>query len=296
MVDIRLETFINLCKIGNYTKTAEYMHITQPAVSQHIKFLEEYYGGKLFYYEGKTLKLTERGEILHKYAVTSRADSNKLRSLLLDKEIMARHLIFGATLSIGEFVCPKILTALLTEHPEIHVTIPVQNTENLLSKLREGEIDFALIEGYFDKSKYGYKLMSKEEFIGVCGSDCRLAGKVCTINDLCSERLIIRERGSGTREIFEQFLREQSQSINIFEKISEIGNMNVIKSLVSENHGITFLYKAAAQKELSSGKLQELKISDMNIIREFNLVYLRGSIFSNEYKTWLDYFIGARRT
>ncbi len=291
MLDFRHETFLALCRIGHYTKTAEALHITQPAVSQHIKYLEEYYGCKLFIYKDKTLTLTESGKKLQSFAMTMSADSDHLRNLMLNESLNTRTLRFGATLSIGEFVLPIILDSLLRDYPNIHITMPVDNTKVLLKKLCDGEIDFALIEGYFDKSEYGYKMFSSEEFVPVCGSEYNLPNKAVSLFDLLNERLIIRESGSGTRDVFEQFLRENNFSIKCFEKVCEIGNMSAIKHLVSAGLGITFLYRVAARRELSSGKIKELSVHGFPVRREFNFVWLKNSLHEQEYLAWLSYFM-----
>ncbi len=287
MLDFRHETFLALCRIGHYTKTAEYLHITQPAVSQHIKYLEEIYGGKLFGYRDKKLMLTERGEKLQEFALTMSADSDHMRNLLLNESLNVSLLRFGATLSIGEFVLPGIIGQLLREYPNVHISMPVENTQVLLKKLRDGEIDFALLEGYFDKSQYSCALFSIEEFIPVCGAKHFLAGKPLLLSKMLGERLILRESGSGTRDVLEQILREYNLSIGGFEKVCEIGNMSAIKELVADNLGVTFLYRAAAKQELSSGELKELMIKGFPVRREFNFVWLKNSLHHKEYLAWL---------
>lgn len=103
MLDSRHNTFLVLCHVGSYTKTAQALFITQPAVSQHIKFLEQQYGGKLFYFEGKTLRRTQRGEKLYLFVQTMHADSDRMqRALQEETQTESHRLAFGATLSIGE--------------------------------------------------------------------------------------------------------------------------------------------------------------------------------------------------
>ncbi len=290
MLDFRYETFLALNKIGNYTKTAEFLHITQPAVSQHIKFLEKYYGGKLFYYKDKTLLLTQRGKKLYDFVLTMSVDSKHLKNMLCNENISITQLNFGATLSIGEFVCPEIISQLIKKYPDTHINMPVDNTQVLLRKLQDGEINFAFVEGFFDKSEYGYELFSVENFIAVCGEKHKLCNKAVTLEDILSERIIIREKGSGTRDVFEQILYKNNLSVNSFKKVCEIGNMSTIKHLVSSNIGITFLYKIAVKKELETGILKEINVQNLPVSHEFNFVYLKNSLHKNEYISWFNYF------
>lgn len=293
MLDFRHETFLTLCRIRNYTKTAEELFITQPAVSQHIKFLEELYGGKLFRYQGKVLTLTPRGEKLLAFTETLRADSNHLKELLCSEDNAVQKLEFGATLTIGEFICPKILERVLTECHGIHITMQVENTHNLIQKLRSGNLKFLIVEGFFDKSQYGYQTFSKEKLTAVCSSHHQFSQKQVSLHHLLKERIILRETGSGTRDIFEQGLYEHNLSVKSFSEVCEVGNLNAIKHLTAQNFGITFIYHAAVKEELEKGVLKEIFIDDFNIQHEFSFVYLKNTLHRQEYEEWFRYFAQA---
>ncbi len=290
MLDFRHETFLTLCKIGNYTKTAEALHITQPAVSQHIKFLEEYYNCKLFTYEGKSLLLTDSGKLLLDFAMTMSADTKKMRHILSIQNAAKSYLTFGATLTLGEYIMPPILSNILTSYPHLHITMSVDNTEVLLEKLHDGKIDFALIEGFFDKTKYDGVIFSLEPFIAVCSKNSPLVGNNFNLTDLLNNRIILREKGSGTRDIFEHLLLKNNLTIDSFQLVCEIGNMGVIKQLVKNDYGITFLYRTAVEKELSDGELVALNIEGFPILHEFYFVFLKNSLHKIEYMEWYDFF------
>src|SRR5699024_5265371 len=142
-----------------------------------------------------------------------------------------------------EYIMPNLLIKLLSNFPSINIKMQVGNTKSLLSKLHDGEIDFALLEGHFNKVDYESLLLSLESFIGVCSKDHPFAHSKVSFNDIFKERLILREKGSGTREIFEQILYEHNTSMKNFKGVMEIGNISVIKEMVIKNLGITFLYK-----------------------------------------------------
>ncbi|PUU87096.1 LysR family transcriptional regulator [Halanaerobium sp.] len=293
MIDFRHQTFLQLCQIKNYTKTAEKLHVTQPTVTQHIKYLEEYYDIKLFNYSGKKLSLTEAGKKLYQYTERMAADSKEIAKAVSNKS-SKQSIKFGATLSIGEFVMPDILNQAMSENPELNFDMLVENTTTLLEKLKAGEINFAVLEGFFDKTKFGYHLFSKEKFIGICSTDSKLSRKKITIDELLDSRLILREGGSGTREILEQILYTNNLNPESFTSYLEIGNLNAIKTLVAENKGISFIYQAAAENYLKKNKISALKIKGFNIKREFNFVYLKDSIFAEEYLKYFKLFINLR--
>jgi len=294
MIDFRHQTFLQLCRIKNYTKTAKKLHITQPTVSQHIKHLEDYYQVKLFNYSGKSLKITEAGKKLYKYTERMIADSKEIKKCI-KKRSERKKIKFGATLSIGEFVMPDILNKLMEENPELNFDMLVENTENLLNKLKKGEINFAVLEGFFDKSKFGYQLFSKEKFIGICSPNSRFNHHKIKLEDLLNARLILRENGSGTREVLEQILYTNNLSEKSFNNKIEIGNLNTIKKLVSHNKGISFMYQAAAQENLKKNQITALKIKDFNIKREFNFVYLKNSVFEDQYQRYFKLFNDLRK-
>ena len=281
MQDYRMETFLTACRFMNYTSTAEVLHITQPAVSQHIRFLEEYYNVKLFYYEGKKLHLTEAGILLRNSATTIKHDE-----IILSEQLQMAgrtKLTFGATLTIGDFIMPEILARCLLNDKNVEVRMLVENTETLLKKIDIGELDFAVIEGYFHKAEYDYKIYSRQRYIAVCSNCHVFKQQPCAVSDLFNERIILREKGSGTREIFERYLEEKNCSIRDFARMMEIGSISAIKSLVAENCGITFLYEAAVKKELEAGILRRIDLKDFDMYNNFTMVWRKNSVFHKRY-------------
>lgn len=287
MLDPRLDTFLVLCKMKSYTKAAQILNLTQPAVSQHIRYLETYFGGKLFTYTNRTLNLTPKGELLYRFASTMQSDSTRVLELLRSDHPEPLQLRIGTTLTIGEYVMPTILTRLLETYPHLQIKMPVLNTKMLLRKLQDGEIDVALVEGYFNSAEYEVQQFSAEPFIAVCGSGHPLAKSAPPYPNIFKERLIVREKGSGTREVLEHILQELNLSLRSFTDVCEVGNLNAIKELVKNNLGISFMYQAAAQRELDSGQLIKLSFSANTFTHSFSFVFLKDSIHRDEYLFWL---------
>lgn len=290
MLDYRLYTFLTLSKTLNYTKAAEILCITQPAVSQHIRYLETTYQIKLFDHQGKNLSLTRQGEYLASCLHTMAADEKKIMKHLQNIS-ESKHLKFGATLTIGEYILPKKIHCFLQQHPNTNMTMIVENTATLLDMLDAGDISFALVEGYFPSHRYIHKTISTQPYVAVKGNHYPVKEEVCTLKDLLSHRLIIREEGSGTREILERILKENNLNIHDFENSIEVGNMNAIKYLVQENMGITFLYEAAVEEELKKGTIQMIPLRDFHIQREFTFITLKDTIFMEEYQAFLSNLI-----
>lgn len=285
MLDFRIYTFLEVCKYMNFTKAAEALHITQPAVSQHIRYIEEYYQTRLFTFQGKKPVLTEAGEyLLHAFTTLSH-DQVYLKEQLLSMQKKKPALIFGATLTIGEYVMPRFLIEYQTRHPDTVLTMITANTHELLDRISDGEIDFAIVEGYFDKTQYDYLTFSSEPYIAVAGTplfeDCRPR----SLSKLLDQKLIVREPGSGTREILEKHLEARNLSIHDFSGVSEIGNIPALKAVVSAGLGITFLYRSAAEEELKNGILFDVTPENFSITHDFTLIWQKGSMFASRYRT-----------
>lgn len=293
MLDSRIYTFLEVCKTLNYTKASANLHITQPAVTQHIRYLEELYQVPLVEVRGKKIYLTRQGELLERLAASMCADELHIRETLKNSMHKKEKLVLGATLTVGEFVVPKVLEQYLSDFPDTDISVTVKNTENLLEMLEAGEIEFAVVEGRFDKSAYSYHLISRENYIGIC--DRSFYQGHCSqgnvpMESLFQSRLIVREKGSGTRGILEQFLQTHNQSLDKFRNQVEVSNMGAIRKLVSRGCGISFLYEAVVEQELKENILYRIPVEDFEIQREFNFVYLKNSIFSEKYDTISRYF------
>ncbi|SDM46814.1 LysR family transcriptional regulator [Lachnospira pectinoschiza] len=293
MLDFRVTTFLTVCKYMNYTHAAKELNITQPAVSQHIKFLESSYGVGLFRQEGKKLILTEAGELLFEKMRQLKNDEEKLMKTISSDfnskgPFFTRDISFGVTMTIGEYAIARPISDYLKENPEANFKIHFANTEELLKNLDDGKIDFALIEGYFPKDKYDYKVYKTVDFIPVASKKHKFSTKVTKISDLFRERLIIREPGSGTRNILERSLSLENFKIADFKHFLQVENMHSIIQLLNLDAGISFLYKAAVEGELKSGKLEEIKLSDFKMKHDFTFIWQKKSIFSEEIEKICD--------
>ena len=286
MLDYRLQTFLTLCETMHYTRAAERLCITQPAVTQHIHFLEQHYGCRLFVYQGKTLRLTEEGERLKRMAASLAYNSRKMDEAM--NEPAPVRLCVGATKSIGEYVIAPLISQFVRQHPTTALSLAVDNTQVLLRALDQGELDFALVEGFFDKDKYGHRLLRQEQFFGVCAPDHPFAGREVTFEELFSQTILVREQGSGTRAILEDVLHERNHTLDSFVRVLEISDFTVLKSLATQGIGVTFVYAPVAQTELDAGSLASFTLQGLDIRREFNFVYLHDDLFLDIWQDCLN--------
>lgn len=282
MLDFRVETFLEVCKDLNFTHAAQRLNMTQPAVSQHIRWLEEAYGVPLFTCKGKKMQLTPAGEMLKNSAATMHHDILALKEKM--KKSSRNQLIkMGLTLTIAEFEIPGIAAAYLNYYPSASLHLSVANTEELLQELEDGKIDFALIEGNFPRNIYHHELYTHERYIAVCSSKDSLAEGTYSLDDLLSHRLITREAGSGSRNILEHYLQMKGVQVESFDSLVETGSIGLIKQLVEQGCGISFLYRTAVKKELAEGTLCEIQMEDLDIVHDFTFIWRENSIFNNHY-------------
>ena len=267
MLDYRVQTFLTLYDEMNYRRTAEKLNMTQPGVTQHIHYLENYYGVKLFEYDGRTLSKTKNAQRLKKYFDSVKAEETDIRESFTPTDTM--HMTVGATKTIGEFVIVPEIRAFL-QAPNHNLDLIIDNTENLLHMLEKAQIDFAVIEGVFDKSKYGYHLFKKEAFVGVCAKDHPFADRTVTLEEVFREDIVVRESQSGTRMLLQNAITDRGFSLDSFHRCSSVNNFSVICDLVAINKAITFAYEPIAH---CRDDLATFMVEDMQIQGEFNFVY-----------------------
>ena len=290
MMDHRLLTFITLAKYGNYTRAAEHLNLTQPAVTQHVQYLEGYYGVELVVRNRRGVELTAEGELLLETAQKMNALAIGLKRSLENSTAIVRHYKMGATLTIGEYILPSILGAHKQAYPFVDISMVVQNTDTLLEGIDSGDLDFGLVEGPFSKSKYEHRLLQEDELILVFSPQHRLAGKdEVELQDLLKEKMIVREEGSGTRTFFEEELRRRGYTLSDFDSVMEIGNISAIRTLVLANLGITVISREAVRRELESKALCSIPIHGFDLAREFRFVYRHDSLAKGFIKDFMGF-------
>lgn len=244
MLDFRINTFLTVCQTMNFTKAAEELHITQPTVSQHIHYLEDYYETSLFTYQNRQLALTWAGKTLQERLLRMKNDETTIQKELHENNERIKTLSIGVTMTIGEYAISGALAGYLKANPDTNIHLHYGNTKQLLQLLDNGRISFALVEGYYPKEFYDHKKYITEDYVAVCASshtfECSTPHH---LKDLLAERLLVREEGSGTRNILERNLSPKGLSIPDFIHYTQVENMHTIIELLKKDCGISFLYK-----------------------------------------------------
>ena len=280
-MDNKLYTFLTVCHTMNYRKAAELLHLTQPAITKQIKSLEHTFQTRLFNYDGHILHKTESCLMLEQYAISMQYNYEELMlAMHKSKRTLLR---IGATKTIGDYVLNPYLIQYLSVS-ENEASLTVSNTEQLLKMLDSNELDFAIIEGPFSKAKYGHYLLRNEPFVGACSIQSPMCGKTISIENLLPETLILREKGSGTRNILESRLNSYGYQINDFNHVISISSFNAIKHIVQAGIGITFLYESVIKEDKAIGTFH---VNEVTTPHEFNVIYTKNSAARKYSKLFL---------
>lgn len=278
MIDKRFLTLAILAKNNSYTKTAKLLFITQPAVSQQISSLENELDIQLVNNQHGKISLTFVGNKLAQFAWQTELEGQKLIDSLNSTDQAFK---IGCTLSLSSTLMPKFIGSTVDKFKIS--TAEISNTEHILQHIRDGKIDFGLVEGNFQNTEFDSIFLQNEEFACVTYPDHKITSPI-KMSDLLQQNILVRESGSGSRAILENWLGTQNYHIEDFHNIVEIASPAAIVELLKKKFGISFMYKSIVSKELQSGNLKEINIQNFHITHPINLVYSKISYFENEYK------------
>jgi len=281
-MDPKLHTFLTLCQTMNYRLAAQHLHLSQPAVTKQIQALEQSLRAKLFTYDGHTLHKTEECLLLERYAISQQYQFEELRLAIAGKKRLK--LRIGATKTIGDYVLIDAIKEYLSD-PHHEISLVVDNTKHLLQMLDENQLDFAVIEGTFSKTKYDSYLLRMEPFVGICAKNSPLCGKQVTVGDLLGQTIIVREEGSGTRRIFEERLTAAGYELSDFYREVSISSFVSIKALVAGGIGVSFLYHSVVAREDGIGVFTVEGITEPH---PFHVVYTRNTNAKYYAEQFLD--------
>lgn len=284
MIDNRYATFALLSKNKSYTKTAKELFITQPAVSQQVKSLENELQLKLVEYRHPHLSITPAGQALAQFIETTQHQENQLVQRL-QHPAKATTLRVGVTHSVSIFMAPQLLRKWHDRYTHIQCT--VANTRTILSQIDTGKLNIGILEGNFDKSLYSSQTITTEDFVAVTRASSPLAQRSSlTLTDLLDEPLLLRENGSGTRKVFEDWASAFNVKKDDFAQVIEFGSSGGIVNLL-QSLGVSFMYRSLVNPQLADQSLVTLPIKGLDISRPIAMVYAKNSFFENEYRQLL---------
>ena len=274
MLGAKMQTLLAVVECKNFTKAAQALSLTQPAVSHHISQLEEELGATLLVRANGGIRLTPQGEIAVKYARRLKAVNDRLHDELADFERNITRLRVGITHTSETNLTTEVLAKCGNLHEGLNITIRTGNIRNLYDMLSSYELDLAIVEGSESLAGFSSMMLDTDYLVCVMSINNPLSKKtVVTLNELKREQMILRLPTSATRNLFESALRSSNDSISNYNVILEVDNIATIKDLIRKDLGVSILPKSACMDELKKGKICVLPVENLSMVREIRIVY-----------------------
>jgi len=273
-VDLRqLEIFVKVAEFGSFSKAAEALYLTQPTVSEHIRTLEDEVGVRLLDRLGRGAAITRAGQLLLSYAQRMLALSREARQAMDGFQgRMSGELLIGASTIPGEYVLPAMIGRFKEKYPDISITLLIGDSQTAVDWVAEGRAELGVVGARLSHRGVDYKeLMPDEVVVVVPGTHPWHGRKQIALEELRSEPLLIRERGSGTRAALEAALAEAGMDLGSFRTVGEMGSTQAIKQAVKAGVGVSLVSKRAVEEECKSGLLWCLRVKDLKVTRSFHL-------------------------
>lgn len=280
-----LKIFITVADLGSMTAAAKALYIAQPTVSQSISELEDYYGIKLFDRLSKKLFITEKGSQLLSYA-------RHITDLVNEMEYVMKNpnksgtIKVGASLTIGTYLLPELVNEFIRQYQFWQVKAVTKNTQDIEQLIIRNEIDFAVVEGMVHTPDIIANPFMDDDLLLVCGRKHKLYGiKSISPGELSGLRFIVREKGSGTRELFENMMAMNEIK---WQPDWECNGSDVLKSAAVSGIGVAVISKLLVKKELETGELSGIKIDNIDLKRKFSVIYHKNKFLTNGMKAFMD--------
>lgn len=278
MFDFRLQVFHRVAKRLNFTKAAEELYITQPAVTKHIHEIENHFKLKLFERNGTKIKLTPAGETLLVYTEELFTVYRNLEFEM--NSFSQRHsgkLRIGASTTVAQYVLPPVLAAFHQKFTDIKVSLSINNTEQIEQALQNKTIDLAIIEGQSKNTLFKYTGFIKDELVLVANANHPLAKmQVIKPEELLKIPLLLREPGSGTLEVLAHALKPLGIKISQLQKEMQLGSTESMKLYLLHSNAMAFLSIHSILKELRNKDCCIIDVKGLSIERNFYFIQLHG--------------------
>lgn len=274
MLDPKIYSLLQVCESGSFIAASKKLSITQPAVSHHIKALEEELNVTIFERRNGRIVLTREGEEVVKCAKKMQGLYQNLIQNLRDSKKLVTHLTIGVTHTAESNPIAEALARYCAENDNVIIKMITGTINNLYSKLKEYEIDLAVVEGRITDPSIHHLLIDTDYLVLAVSVNHPFARReMITLNELKKERMILRLPNSGTRNLFVAHLESNNMSLSEFNVILELDNIATIKDLIRRDFGVSILPRSVCLDELKKKKIAVLPVENLSMIREINLAY-----------------------
>ncbi len=293
MLSTRHEIFIEVATNLSFSKAAEVVFISQPAISKHIKALEAFYKTSLFERNGNALQLTKGGHLLLNRLKEAKKIQTQLEyelSILKDNLKAKGQLKLGASTTVALYIIPKILSAFHQKYPEVKISLLNRNTDTIVKALIDQDIDIGIVEGMKKNSGILYQPFMTDEIVAVCSAKSSIAKKrVLTIQEIQQYPVVLREQGSGTLAALKYNLGKNGIKLSDLKVNVRLAGTEALKNFLREDYCLGFLPRGSILKELRDGDLVALKIEKFQIVRDFFFIQRHGTDNNDLTKSFIRF-------
>lgn len=292
MISHKHTVFFEVARQLSFTKASQILFISQSAISKQVKALEEYYKTGLFERHGNTVSLTPAGQLLFQKLEAVQQIQNELHQELssLNEDFKPQvSLVLGASTTISLYILPPVLSAYLTQHPQVVLSLKNRNSQNILQALLDHDIDLGIIEGINKINQVTYTPFLTDEVIAVCSPRNPLKKYELEVKDLFNVPLALRETGSGTLAVLEEALAQKGVKLSQLPVRVRLGGTEALKNFVRVDTCLAFLPRQAVLQELKSGELVEVHLKDLQVSRTFNFIQRKGTENNLPYKNFIQF-------
>ena len=262
------------------SKAAGKLRISQPAVSKQLQLLERSLGTPLLDRTPKGVRLTAAGELLAGYARRILALSDEAEHAVAQLRGLKRgRLTIGASTTLGAYFLPEILAQYRTAHPDIDLDLQIANTEDIQRQLLEGKVEIAVTEGFIHHGGLSERKFMGDELVPVAkpGHPLLAKGGGVSLKAFCAEPMLVREQGSGTREVIEDALKKRGITVK---PLMTLGSTEAIKHSVAAGVGVAFVSGLSVRQELKDGRLAQVAIHGFKLERALHVVQAKDRVAS----------------
>ncbi len=297
MENFRLKVFRVVARHLNFTRAAEELLLTQPAVTQQIKALEGQYGLPLFDRVGGRISLTAAGAALLPYAEQLKALSDQaFEAVTGTSGAHAGTLTLGASQTIGQYLLPNFVAAFLREHPRVVVTAVSGNTDAMLDAVAEHRVQLALIEGPGLRKDLHIEPFMEDQMVLIVPASHEWAGQTIHIQSLCQAPLLMREFGSGSRRVIESALARAGLRKKDLRTVMELDSTEGQLSAVEAGLGVTFVSQWSVRHQLALRTLGIARVKGLKLTRKFSLAYPSGPLPSGNAEAFRSFILAHSRS
>ena len=276
----QLAAFCAVVERKSFSEAAERLGVTQPAISQQIRSLEERVGQQLVDRSGRRVEPTEAGNRLYRSAQRLLAlERQLLEEVAGDAEGPLRgQLAMGASTGPGGTVVPVLLCEFAEANPEVTVALTLSDTQTIVARVARRELELGIV-GFTPRNRsVDYEPFFRDEVVLVCPPGHKFAGKTISLDELRGERLIAMQEGAGVRQVIDDELRQKGMRLRDLDVRLELGLQESVKSAVEAGHGVTFISRTAVEPERAAGTLVEAAVRGLEPSREISLVRAAGRV------------------